>query len=83
MVSGDIRSTIDHLVRFDTCIRKAFADGKRIVAVFLDLEKAYDMAWHYGIMKDLAGAGLRGRLHLFIQDFLRARSFIKNRKGKR
>ena len=69
------RSTIDHLVRFDTYIRKAFADGRRIVAVFFDLEKAYDMAWRYGIMKDLAGAGLKGRLPLFIQDFLRDRSF--------
>ena len=54
------RSTIDHLVRFDTYIRKALAEGYRIVAVFFDIEKASDMAWRYGVMKDLTGAGLSG-----------------------
>ena len=38
------RPTIYHLMRFDTYIRKAFADGSRIVAVFFDLENVYDMA---------------------------------------
>ena len=38
------RPTIDHLLRFDTYISKAIADGRRIVAVFFDLEKVYDMA---------------------------------------
>ena len=37
------RSTIDHLVRFDAYTRKVFADGRRIVAVFFDLDKAYGM----------------------------------------
>ena len=49
-----LTSTIDHLVRLDTYIRKVFADGRRIVAIFFDLEIAYDMAWRYGIIKDLA-----------------------------
>ena len=41
------RSTINHFVRFDTYIRKAFADGRRIVAVFLTSRKR--MIWH-GVM---------------------------------
>ena len=33
-------STIDHLVRLDTYIRKAMAEGKFIIGVFFDLENA-------------------------------------------
>ena len=36
---------------------------------FFDLEKAYD-----GILKDLHDLGLKGRLHLFIQNFLEDRT---------
>jgi hypothetical protein len=45
------------------------------MAVFFDLEKAYDMTWRHGIMKDLAAAGLKGRLPGFIGEFLKNRSF--------
>ena len=45
------------------------------VAVFFDLEKAYDTTWKQGIMKDMFDAGLRGRLPLFIQGFLQNRQF--------
>lgn len=69
------KATIDHLIRFDTYIRKAFAGKEEIIAVFFDLEKAYDMAWRYGIIRDLAAAGLRGRLPKFIQEFLNDRTF--------
>jgi hypothetical protein len=43
--------------------------------VFFDLENAYDTTWKYGIMRDLHEFGLRGRLPLFIQDFLSDRLF--------
>ena len=45
------RSTIDHLVRFETFIRNAFATNEHAVSVFFDLEKAYDTTWKYGILK--------------------------------
>ena len=45
------------------------------IAVFFDLEKAYDTTWKYGSMKDLHRAGLRGRLPHFIQGFLKKRQF--------
>ena len=69
------RATIDHLVRFDTYVRKALAGKLCIMAVFFDLEKAYDMTWRYGTMRDLHTLGLRGRLPLYIQEFLRDRTF--------
>ena len=60
------RSTTDQLIRLETFIREAFIHKHHAVAVFFDLEKAYDTTWKYGIMKDLFDAGLRGRLPLFI-----------------
>ena len=46
-----------------------------MVAIFFDLEKAYDTTWKHGILKDLHNAGLRGQLPNFIKHFLDDRSF--------
>ena len=43
------RSTNDNLVRLETFIRDAFVKKEHVVAVFFDLEKAYDTTWKYGI----------------------------------
>jgi len=69
------RSTVDHLVRFETFVREAFIHKQHLVSVFFDMEKAYDTTWKYGILKDLHGMGLRGRLPGFINQFLNDRSF--------
>jgi len=36
------RSTTDQLVRLETFVRKAFVNKQHAVAIFLDLEKAFD-----------------------------------------
>ena len=64
------RGTIDHLIRLETFIRK-----QHLTAVFFDLEKAYDTTWKYGILRDLHNLGLRGRLPMFIKNFLFERTF--------
>ena len=69
------RSTVDHLVRFETFCREAFIHNQHLVSVFFDLEKAYDTTWKYGIMKDLHCFGLRGQLPIFIANVLKDRSF--------
>jgi ribonuclease HI len=69
------RSTLDHLVAFETYIRDAFIIKEHVVAIFFDLEKAYDTTWKYGIMKDLHDMGLRGKLPHFISSFLKDRKF--------
>ena len=69
------RSTTDNLVRLETFIWEAFVQKQHAVAIFFDLEKAYDTTWKYGIMKDLFDAGLRGRLPMFVQGFLQNRQF--------
>ena len=69
------RSTTDQLLRLESFIREAFVRREHVVSVFFDLEKAYDTTWKYDILRDLQAAGLRGRLPLFISDFLSNRSF--------
>ena len=69
--------TNDHLIRLESFIRDAFIKKEHVVAVFFDLEKAYDTTWKHGIMKDLHKLGLKGRLPLFIQNFLSDRTFME------
>lgn len=69
------RSTNDHLIRLETTIRNSYANNQHFISVFYDLEKAYDTTWRYGIMKDLRRKGLRGRLPLYIEQFLSDRKF--------
>ena len=60
------RSTADHLVRFDSYIRNAFAPKEHVLAIFFDLEKAYDTTWKHGILSDLYDLDFRGHLPTFI-----------------
>ena len=69
------RSTIDHLIRLETLIREAFAKIEHMIAIFFDIEKAYDTTWKYGITKDLENMGLKGKLPIFIKNFLNDRKF--------
>ena len=60
-------STTDNLVGLETFIRDAFIKKVHVVAVFFDLEKAYDTTWRYSILKDIHKLGFRGRLPTFIE----------------
>ena len=64
------RSTLNHLIRFETFLCNAFIRKQHAVAVFFDLEKAYDTTWQYGIMRDLYDLGIRGRLPILVASFL-------------
>ena len=74
------RSTNDNLVRLETFISDAFIKREDVVAVFFDLEKAYDTTWRCGILKVLHNFGLKGRLPNFIKSFLEDRT-IQMRVG--
>ena len=69
------RSTVDNLVMFESAIRDSFINKRHLVAIFFDLEKAYDTTWKYGILRDLFEVGLRGRLPMFVSEFLSDRVF--------
>jgi ribonuclease HI len=69
------RSTLDHLVGLEGAIREGFIKRAHTVAVFFDIEKAYDTTWKYGVLRDLHKVGLRGRMPAFIHRFLNDRKF--------
>ena len=70
------QSTMDHLVQFGTFVREGFfLNREHVESIFFDFEKAYDTTWKYGIMKRLHDMDLKGRLPLFIQNFLSQRKF--------
>ena len=69
------RSTIDQIIRLESAVRETFIKQEHMVAIFFDLEKAFDTTWKYGIMRDLHDAGLKGRMTLFISNFLKFRQF--------
>ena len=68
------KSTLDPLSHFEYVLRMASIKGDYVVAVFLDIEKAYDMVWAYGLLQELYNIGLRGHLPLFIKNFLQNRT---------
>ena len=65
-----LHSTLDPLVRFENAIQDSFKKGEYLVAVFIDLEKAYDMVWRHLVLKILHSLGLKGNLPTFIKNFL-------------
>ena len=45
------------------------------MAVFFDLQKAYDTTWKHGILQDLHDMGLQGNLPIFIENFLSDKTY--------
>ena len=71
----NMRSTTDALVRLETAIHTAFDSKHHMIAVFFDLEKAYDTTWKHGVLCKLRDIGLRGALPTFLRGFLADRRF--------
>lgn len=69
------RSTMDNLVSLETAIQDAFACKQHLVAIFFDLEKAYDMTWQHNIIKTLHDLGVKGNMLHFIKNFMSSRKF--------
>ena len=70
-----MHSCTDILVRLEASICEAFILKKHHISVFFDLEKAYDTAWRFGILRTIHEIGLRGELPMFIKVFLANRKF--------
>ena len=74
------RSTLDPLLLITREIQNAFAVRNQTIAVFFDLEKAYDTTWRGGILMQLAEWGIGGNMFNAIKDFLSDR-YLKVRVG--
>lgn len=70
------RSTIDQLFKLQTEIQSAFDNKQHLIAIFFDLEKAYDTTWRYNILKTLTeDYKIDGNIMYFIKNFLTNRCF--------
>ena len=69
------RSTTDQLLFLKESIQAAFLQKYHVLAVFLDLNKAFDVIWRCLILSTLHKWEIRGHLAKFIQNFLSSRQF--------
>ena len=74
------RSTIDQIMRLADDAHKAVNNREYTVALMLDLEKAFNLVWHDGLLHKMEKMGLKGNILNFVTDFLANRS-IRVRVG--
>jgi len=77
-----MKSTIEPLVKITSDILSSFQSKQTTLCVSFDIEKAYDTTWRYGILQALYDFKFRGRLPIYIKNFLANRKF-KTKIGKR
>jgi Reverse transcriptase (RNA-dependent DNA polymerase) len=64
------RSVHDNIALLTDVINKALANRHRVVGVFLDFEKAYDMVWRRGVLLKLKNMGISGNMLAYIRGLL-------------
>ena len=67
------RSTIDQLAKLQHDVLNSKNRERSVVAISLDLEAAFDLAWHSGILYKLKQCGITGRRFQYVRAFLRDR----------
>ena len=69
------RCTHDNTTILEHDIKQALTNKQSVLTVFLDMHKAYDMAWRRGILEKLYELGFRGNLPIFINNLISHRTF--------
>ena len=69
------RQTLDHISRIVHNAQYCKDRQKITGAVFLDLEKAYDLLWREGCLEELEKNGISGKMYNYILNFLQHRTF--------
>ena len=69
------RGTIDCLLLLEHNIRKAQAERKVLLCLFLDLKGAFDSVSHQGVLNQLECLGLSGSPLRWFEDFLKDRTY--------
>ena len=70
------RSTEDQVTYISQAIEDAFQEKKHTLAVWIDMEKAFDKVWKEGLKMKLRQCGVAGRMYRWIGQYLH------NRKAK-
>ncbi len=69
------RSTLEPLIILEHNIQKTLRTKKVLIAVFFDVEKAFDRASRIAILTKMLNLGIRGRMFSWIDDYLSSRTF--------
>jgi len=69
------RRITDHILRLRDTVQKSLANRYHVLAIFIDLEKAYDMVSHQVLLFKLVQMGINRRMFNFIKSFLSHRMF--------
>ena len=59
----------------EATVKEARANGVKVVSIFLDMHKSYDLTWRDDILMDINEDEIERRIFNFIQKFLKPRSF--------
>ena len=73
--------TDDHLFRLSQSIKEIFNRREHVVAVFLDVEKAFDNVWHNGLRYKIFMLDLATKMTRWLSDFLVGRVIRVNVNG--
>ena len=66
--------TEDQLFRFVQRTIDGFQEGKNTVAVFVDLQQAYDRVWRKGLLIKMMNMGIHGKMLDWVSVYLTSRS---------
>ncbi|GFN82319.1 hypothetical protein PoB_000882500 [Plakobranchus ocellatus] len=75
------RTTVDQLVRFTQSVINAWQAKSHTVAVYVNLEKAYNRVWRTGLEVRLQEHGITGRMYRWLKAFLTERFIRTQIKG--
>lgn len=76
------RSSMDSVLDLVTAVEHAKSRRRLVVAVFLDVRRAYDTVSHPYVLQALQRATVSSRVFLWVADFLRGRKlFVRTRDG--
>ena len=65
-----VKSTDDHLFRLSQSVMESFNRRERVVAVFLDVEQAFDNVWHNELRYKIFMPDLPTKMTCWLSDFL-------------
>lgn len=69
------RSTNHQLVYLEACIKDAYIHKQCYMTVFFYIEKAYNTAWRYSILRDLKSFGTSGNVLDTLSSYMSTRTF--------
>ena len=70
------RSTTQQLLYIIDRWLKAISNGQRVLAAFMDFEKAFDKVWHTGLLYKLGNCGLKPNALRWLTHYLTDRNII-------